>query len=151
MKNKINGIGKILVLFSFSFQLIPFMHSAYAIQTYSIVSDSMAPSIRIDDLISVDEDYPFNTLKIGDVIVFRAPDPMEENKTIVARISAIIEKENNLTGDVVLCAPIAINEVIQEKTILTKGDANECSIPGIDFPITQENYIGKVIEIYMPK
>jgi len=34
---------------------------------------------------------------------------------------AIIEKGNNLTGNVVLCAPIAMNEVIEKKT-LTKGD-----------------------------
>jgi signal peptidase len=37
---------------------------------------------------------------------------------------AIIEKGDNLTGNVVLCAPIAINEEIQQKTLLTKGDAN---------------------------
>ncbi len=29
--------------------------------------------------------------------------------------------------------------------LLTQGDANGCSIPGVDIPITQENYIGKVI------
>jgi signal peptidase len=30
------------------------------------------------------------------------------------------------------------------KTIRTKGDANPASIPGTDFPITNEEYIGKV-------
>ncbi|MCE9651515.1 MAG: signal peptidase I, partial [Nitrosarchaeum sp.] len=30
------------------------------------------------------------------------------------------------------------------KTIRTKGDANPGSIPGTDFPITKEDYIGKV-------
>ena len=60
---------------------------------------------------------------------------------------AIIEKGNNLTVNVVLCAPIAINEVIQKKTLLTKGDVNECSIPGIDFPITVDNYIGTVVKV----
>jgi signal peptidase len=74
---------------------------------------------------------------------FRAPDPSEDNKTVVARITAIIEKGNILTGNVVVCAPIPINDVVQERTILTRGDANECSIPGIDFPITEENYVGK--------
>lgn len=115
---------------------------------YVVASGSMIPVLNVNDLIIVwakDNNTSFASANIGDIIVFKAPDPREENKTIVHRVSAIIENGNNLTGDVLLCAPIAINEVIQEKTILTKGDANECSIPGIDFPITQENYVGKVV------
>ncbi|MDN5845999.1 MAG: DsbA family protein [Candidatus Nitrosocosmicus sp.] len=30
---------------------------------------------------------------------------------------------------------------------MTKGDANECSIPSIDFPITISNYIGTVVKV----
>lgn len=115
---------------------------------YVVASGSMIPVLNVNDLIIVwakDNNTSFASANIGDIIVFKAPDPSEGNKTIVHRVSAIIENGNNLTGDVLLCAPIAINEVIQEKTILTKGDANECSIPGIDFPITQENYVGKVV------
>lgn len=115
---------------------------------YVVASGSMIPVLNVNDLIIVwakDNNTSFASANIGDIIVFKAPDPSEENKTIVHRVSAIIENGNNLTGDVLLCAPIAINEIIQEKTILTKGDANECSIPGIDFPITQENYVGKVV------
>jgi signal peptidase len=33
------------------------------------------------------------------------------------------------------------------KTIRTQGDANPGSIPGTDFPITEEEYIGKVAHI----
>ncbi|WP_161486420.1 signal peptidase I [Candidatus Nitrosocosmicus hydrocola] len=115
---------------------------------YVVASGSMIPVLNVNDLIIVwakDNNTSFASANIGDIIVFKAPDPSEENKTIVHRVSAIIENGNNLTGNVILCAPIAVNEVIQEKTILTKGDANECSIPGIDFPITQENYVGKVV------
>lgn len=115
---------------------------------YVVASGSMIPVLNVNDLIIVwakDNNTSFDSATIGDIIVFKAPDPSEENKTIVHRVSAIIENGNNLTGNVILCAPIAVNEVIQEKTILTKGDANECSIPGIDFPITQENYVGKVV------
>jgi signal peptidase len=90
----------------------------------------------------VDDEYsPFKEVKIGDIIAYRAPDPSEENKVLVHRVMAIIDKGNNLTGNVVLCSPIHIDQVIQQKTLLTKGDANECSIPGIDFPITVSNYI----------
>jgi signal peptidase I len=115
---------------------------------YVVASGSMIPVLNVNDLIIVwakDNSTSFTSANIGDIIVFKAPDPREENKTIVHRVSAIIENGNDVTGDVLLCAPIAINEIIQEKTILTKGDANECSIPGIDFPITEENYVGKVV------
>ena len=115
---------------------------------YVVASGSMIPVLNVNDLIIVwakDNNTSFDSANIGDIIVFKAPDPSEENKTIVHRVSAIIENGNNLTGNVILCAPIAVNDVIQEKTILTKGDANEFSIPGIDFPITQENYVGKVV------
>ena len=115
---------------------------------YVVASGSMIPVLNVNDLIIVwakDNNTSFNSANIGDIIVFKAPDPREENKTIVHRVSAIIENGNNLTGNVMLCAPIAISDVIQEKTILTRGDANECSIPGIDFPITEENYVGKVV------
>lgn len=108
----------------------------------------MIPVLNVNDLIIVwekDNSTSFANANIGDIIVFRAPDPIEENKTIVHRVSAIIENGNNLTGNVILCAPITITDVIEEKTILTKGDANECSIPGIDFPITEDNYVGKVV------
>ena len=36
------------------------------------------------------------------------------------------------------------------KTIRTQGDANPGSIPGTDFPITEEEYIRKNCSIYAP-
>ncbi len=122
--------------------------TADALQRFIQASGSMVPTIMLGDKIDVDDGEPLSKIKMGDIIVFKAPDPEEENKTIVHRVSAIIESGNNVTGNVILCAPITINEVIQEKTILTRGDANECSIPGIDFPITEENYVGKVERVY---
>lgn len=121
---------------------------AYALQQFIQASGSMVPTIMFDDKIEIDDKEPLSEIKVGDIIAFRAPDPVEENKVIVHRVSAIIENGNNLTGNVILCAPVAINEVIREKTLLTKGDANECSIPGIDFPVTMDNYLGKVEQVY---
>jgi signal peptidase len=133
----------------FGIIIIPLLtEPANAIRKYRQGSGSMIPVIHLDDLITVDDEFsPFKEVRIGDIIAYRAPDPDEENKVLVHRVTAIIEKGNNLTGSVVLCAPIAIDKVIQQKTLLTKGDANECSIPGIDFPITVSNYIGKVIKV----
>jgi signal peptidase I len=34
-----------------------------------------------------------------------------------------------------------------QKVIRTKGDANPYSIPGVDYPIFQQNYIGKMVYV----
>jgi signal peptidase I len=34
-----------------------------------------------------------------------------------------------------------------DRIIRTKGDANPASIPGIDYPVFQQNYIGKVVSV----
>jgi len=50
--------------------------------------------------------------------------PMYSSSVIVHRVVSVIDDE--------------------PKTLRTKGDANPASIPGTDFPITEEEYIGKV-------
>ena len=130
---------------------ISWYQSSSALTTFMVTSDGMAPSIRSNDLVNADENSSFADLRIGDIIVFKALTLLNKIRRLFQEFTAVIEEGNNLTGNVILCAPIAINEVIQEKTILTKGDANECSIPGIDFPITKENYVGKVVSDFMTK
>ena len=34
-----------------------------------------------------------------------------------------------------------------QRVIRTKGDANSESIPGVDYPISKDNYIGKVVHV----
>ncbi|HXW11889.1 MAG TPA: hypothetical protein VD694_03945, partial [Nitrososphaeraceae archaeon] len=70
----------------------------------------------------------------GDIIVFRAPEATTEDgkpKVIVHRISEI-------------------GTFFGKQVVTTKGDANPYSIPGIDFPILKENYVGKVVYV-IPK
>jgi signal peptidase I len=119
---------------------------------YVVASGSMVPVLNINDLIIVwgkDNNTSFNNAKVNDIIVFKATDPTEENKTIVHRVVKIFQPGDILAGDKVfngLCDPIPLPTFkIKSKIIMTKGDANDCSIPGVDFPITQKNYIGKVI------
>ena len=50
--------------------------------------------------------------------------PSDHNRVIVHRVASILDED--------------------PRTIRTKGDANPASIPGTDFPITEEEYIGKV-------
>ena len=59
---------------------------------------------------------------MDDIIVFNRP--AGQDRVIVHRVAAIIDDD-----------PLSIR---------TKGDANPASIPGTDFPITEEEYIGKV-------
>lgn len=91
---------------------------------YVVSSGSMIPNLNIFDVIVVNGNTPFDHLKIGDIIVFHAP---SEDLVIVHRVAEVLN-QNPLT-------------------IRTKGDANPGSIPGVDFPITQGNYIGKVVYV----
>ncbi len=124
---------------------------------YVVASGSMIPVLNVNDLIVVwgkDNKTSFNNAKVNDIIVFKAfaPEPGEtEPKTIVHRVVKVFEKGDVLAGNEALnglCYPIPLpNSEIKSRIILTKGDANECSIPGVDIPITQKNYIGKVMFI----
>ncbi len=89
---------------------------------YVVSSGSMIPELQVFDVLVVQGNDPFESVKIGDVIVFNRPSG--QDRVIVHRVFSIVE-ENPLT-------------------IRTKGDANPTSIPGTDFPITEEEYIGKV-------
>ena len=89
---------------------------------YVVASGSMIPVLQVYDVLIVQGHEPFENIQVGDIIVFNRPS--DHDRVIVHRVAAII-------GD-------------DPKTIRTKGDANPASIPGTDFPITKEEYIGKV-------
>ena len=91
---------------------------------YVVSSGSMIPNLNIFDVIVINGNIPFDHIKVGDIIVFHAP---AEDLVIVHRVAEVLN-QNPLT-------------------IRTKGDANPGSIPGVDFPITQGNYIGKVVYV----
>ncbi|MEK0347084.1 MAG: signal peptidase I [Nitrosopumilus sp.] len=90
---------------------------------YVVASGSMIPELEVYDVLIVQGHEPFEDLEIGDIIVFNRPS--DHNRVIVHRVVSIINDD-----------PI---------TLRTKGDANPASIPGTDFPITEEEYIGKVV------
>jgi signal peptidase len=89
---------------------------------YVVSSGSMIPNLNVFDVIVVQGNVPFDHIKVGDIIVFNRPNG--HDRVIVHRVAEILQ--NN---------PL---------TIRTKGDANPGSIPGTDFPITKQDYIGKV-------
>jgi len=89
---------------------------------YVVASGSMIPVLQVYDVLIVQGHEPFEDIKIGDIIVFNRPS--DHNRVIVHRVASILDDD--------------------PKTIRTKGDANPASIPGTDFPITEDEYIGKV-------
>ncbi|MEW5840633.1 MAG: signal peptidase I [Thermoproteota archaeon] len=95
---------------------------------YVVSSQSMVPALQVNDVLVVRDGGSWEQLKIGDIIVFNRPDG--EDRVIVHRVAEI----NDRGGD-------------GERIIRTKGDANPASIPGTDYPITKENYIGKVVYV----
>ena len=89
---------------------------------YVVSSGSMYPQLAMYDIIVVTGHAQFDDVTIGDVIVFDRP--KDEAKVIVHRVVAKV-------GD-------------DPKVLRTKGDNNQASIPGTDYPITKENYLGTV-------
>ena len=89
---------------------------------YVVSSGSMIPELQVFDVLVVQGNDPFEAVEVGDVIVFNRPSG--QDRVIVHRVDAILNED-----------PL---------TIRTKGDANPTSIPGTDFPINEEEYIGQV-------
>lgn len=92
---------------------------------YVVSSGSMMPELQVFDVLVVQGNYDFKKVETGDIIVFDKPISLD--RVIVHRVSSIINDE--------------------PKVIKTKGDANIASIPGVDFPITESEYRGKVIYV----
>jgi signal peptidase len=94
---------------------------------YVVSSGSMEPVLKVNDVLIVRDGGSFDSLKVGDIIVFNRPEGGD--RVIVHRIIEILQGND---GD---------------RVIRTKGDANPSSIPGTDFPITRDDYIGSVISV----
>lgn len=92
---------------------------------YVVSSGSMVPYLNVFDVLVVQGNEPFENIKKGDIIVFDRPSG--HDRVIVHRVNEILNDEPRI--------------------LRTKGDANPASIPGTDFPITEQEYIGKVVYI----
>ncbi len=92
---------------------------------YVVSSGSMVPELQVYDVIVVQGNDPFEGVGVGDIIVFDRP--ARHDRVIVHRVVAIVDDD--------------------PYTVRTQGDANPASIPGTDFPITAEEYIGTVVYV----
>ena len=92
---------------------------------YVVSSGSMYPELAMYDIIVISGHVLFEDIKIGDIIVFDRP--RDHDKVIVHRVVAVVDDD--------------------PKTLRTKGDNNQNSIVGTDYPITEEEYTGKVVYV----
>ena len=92
---------------------------------YVVASGSMIPALEVYDIIVIQGHQPFEEVEVGDIIVFDRPS--DHNRVIVHRVESILNED--------------------PKTVRTQGDANPSFIRGTDYPITEEEYIGKVAYI----
>ena len=92
---------------------------------YVVSSGSMYQQLSMYDIIVITGHAPFEGVKVGDIIVFDRP--KDHDKVIVHRVVAVIDDD--------------------PKTLRTKGDNNQASIPGTDFPITEQEYKGTVVHV----
>jgi len=92
---------------------------------YVVSSGSMYPELAMHDIIVISGYALFEDVKIGDIIVFDRP--KDHDKVIVHRVVAVVDDD--------------------PRTLRTKGDNNQRSIVGTDYPITEEEYKGTVIHV----
>ena len=92
---------------------------------YVVSSGSMYPELAMHDIIVISGHAPFEDVRVGDIIVFDRP--KDHDKVIVHRVVAYVDDD-----------PL---------TLRTKGDNNQNSIVGTDYPITEEEYKGTVIHV----
>ena len=105
----------ILVILNF----VPGMqYSAYMVKT-----SANDQNLRIYDVAIIDSNIPIENIKVGDVIIFYNPGTHQE--VIAHRVAEILSKD-----------PF---------TVRTKGDKSPESLVGLDYPITKQEYIGKIV------
>ena len=126
--SSIKGIVRDIVIVAVSISIIWIGLQAYfgtSNPFYVVSSGSMYPQLAMYDIIVVTGHAQFADVTIGDVIVFDKP--KDGAKVIVHRVVAEV-------GD-------------DPKVLRTKGDNNQRSIVGTDYPITEKEYIGTVVHV----
>ncbi len=108
-----------------------------------VTGTSMTPTILAGSIAMLDK-VPFDQLKVGEIIVFTPP------------VSVLGGCDSGPSGPLTNEAPgnpcFVIHRIVDirhmpngGRELMTKGDNNSISIPGIDFWITQSMYVGMVI------
>ncbi|PWU81520.1 MAG: hypothetical protein DLM72_06575 [Candidatus Nitrosopolaris wilkensis] len=88
----------------------------------------MLPNLHQNDIVIVDRSIPFDTHKIGDIIVFRTFGTTN-TEIIIHRVAQIV------------------TDTHEQKVIRAKGDANHDSIHSLNYPVFRQIYIGKMVYV----
>ena len=123
----------VIILITTSFWFVVKVYFKTDNPIYVVTSGSMSPNINVNDLIIIKGDKEFDSLEVGDVIIYFKPNTPHE---------CISEIRN--------CIVHRINKVITndgQKELITKGDNNKFADQWI---ITESDYIGYVI-LVIPK
>lgn len=121
----VSGIIIVLVVFGGWFAIKSYLSVENPF--YVVSSESMVPSLQRGDgvIIRNGDGFSFGDLQTGDIIVFHTNDG--GGRVIIHRIADVYFDKNN------------------HKVVKTKGDANPQSYEGLDYPIVESDYYGKVI------
>ena len=123
----------IIILITTSFWFVVKVYFKTDNPIYVVTSGSMSPNINVNDLIIIKGDKEFDSLEVGDIIIYFKPNTPHE---------CISEIRN--------CIVHRINKVITndgQKELITKGDNNKFAD---HWTITESDYIGYVI-LVIPK
>ena len=123
----------IIILITTSFWFVVKVYFKTNNPIYVVTSGSMSPNINVNDLIIIRGDKEFDSLEVGDVIIYFKPNTPHE---------CISEIRN--------CIVHRVNKVITDdgqKELITKGDNNKFAD---QWTITESDYIGYVI-LVIPK
>lgn len=130
--NKAKNAIIIGMLFSIPMSAWFIAQLSYGIETpfFVVSNEGMSPALQTYDVISVDAYTSFNQIKENDIILHYSPNLYEQGieRVIVSRVYLIATYDDS-------------------QIIRTKGDGNPTSIAGINYPITDKEYIGKVQNI----
>jgi len=123
----------VIILITTSFWFVVKVYFKTDNPIYVVTSGSMSPNINVNDLIIIKGDKEFDSLEVGDVIIYFKPNTPHE---------CISEIRN--------CIVHRVNKVITndgQKELITKGDNNKFAD---QWTITESDYIGYVI-LVIPK
>lgn len=134
------GGGAVVIMAALAFtfgSLYPF---------YVVISESMAPALYVDDLLVVSSRVDFEDVNPGDIIVFNRPLYFGHNPADV---------QDAMPDPLAHYGHVIVHRVVEildndPRILVAQGDANPEPIPGVDFPITRNEYLGKVVYI-LPK
>ena len=100
-----------------------------------VVSESMEPALNTGDIVIIGQSNSaytsFKDVKVGDIIAFEGPGKTESSRDKII-VHRVVQITNSPYGDTI---------------IITKGDANPYPIQFVDFPITNDDYVGRVDHI----